>query len=397
MKCGVCGDNFGDGTFCISCGVSAEDSSSLEQINNPKPVPFASIRSWFSNNQAVIKRSSIAIGTLVVISLAQLYMIWGVGPEQTLDRYIASIRNGDIEALSDTSLYPDYEPSAYTMVDLRDADKSRDVSYQIEQVKNGLADAKISIAGRDYVLQLKSTVNFRFFFFISEWNVVNPAPKLRVFLDAAFDNPQEVLIPTQPDGIQINEFRKKYTGLGASATVLPGFYSAKIGALGFLENFSEQVFASTGVASLDLEPVIRDISTSDLGIASRKASEMVKSCIRVNCSKLPKLGEYDFNLWQRYTYSTYTSSRFNKSFKFNKCQGSGATVVSATEIRLLFSCNYTARGHLYVRYTYYRGWYSDYYYYWNFYDTKSLTMTSEVTIFTNEAYTKMSVGAARLP
>jgi hypothetical protein len=68
--------------------------------------------------------------------------------------------------------------------------------------------------------------------------------------------------------------------------------------------------------------------------------------------------------------------------------------ISATKVRKNYSCDYTAKGHLYVGYYYYYGYYSDYYYYWNLYDTKSLSMTVHVDIQTNEAGTKENVGKA---
>lgn len=397
MRCGACGGDFGEGSFCILCGVSADESKNLSGINNPKPVPFASVRSWFASNRETLKKAAVVLGGAAVLAGAQLYLVFGMGPEQTLDRYVTSIREGSFDALLDPSLYPGFEASHVSLEDLRDDESSSDVKYQVENVRDGIAEAKISIGGRNYKVELKSAVVFKNFFFVSEWNITSPAPQIRLYLDSAFDNPQKIKIPTQNNSISIDEFRTRYTRLGAPVFVLPGIYSASIRGTGFLDDSNEQVFATSGIEKMEIEPLLRDISPTNLGIASRKASEAVKTCIRARCSKLPKLGEYDFNLWQRYNYSTYTSSRFNKSFKFEKCQESGAEVISTKELKLRFSCNYTARGHLYVRYTYYRGWYSDYYYYWNLYDTKSLTMTAEVTIFTNEAFSKISVGSAQIP
>jgi hypothetical protein len=108
------------------------------------------------------------------------------------------------------------------------------------------------------------------------------------------------------------------------------------------------------------------------------------------------LDAYDFNLWSRYPYTRYTSSRFNQNFTFTSCSAGTQRAISATQVRIDYRCDYNAKAHLYVRYTYYSGWYSDYYYYWNFYDTKTFSLNTSVVVSTNEANTKETVGKASL-
>jgi hypothetical protein len=323
-------------------------------------------------------------------------LIFVVGPNQTLDRYVAAIEAGDVTALDDPTLFPGASnPGNVRALDFRDSAATKDVTYTVtEQVENN-AKADIDLGPGSYELSLTSEIAFKGLFFIAEWSVESKPQALQIQIQEGLEAKQEVTLPGTADQVSIGDL-KETSDLGRAVYVLPGIYSAEIEGLGFFDDTDVQTQVSTGgsSAALRLAADLREVKGSNETKSLNKAKNTVKDCVRSRCSKLPKLDVYDFALWSQYPEDEYTSSSFNRSFSFDACRESSTEALSATKIRKNYSCDYTAKGHLYVRYYYYYGYYTDYYYYWNLYDTKSLTMNVFVDIQTNEAGTKENVGKA---
>jgi hypothetical protein len=394
--CGVCNGVFGDGSFCISCGVSHAESESLRAVNNPVRQPMVDLRNKLAENRTTVIRGLTVLGVLLGLAGAQLYLIFGVGPNQTLDRYVAAIEAGDVTALDDPTLFPGASnPGNVRALDFRDSAATRDVTYTVtEQLENN-AKADIDLGPGSYELSLTSEIAFKGLFFIAEWSVESKPQALQIQIQEGLEAKQEVTLPGTADQVSIGDL-KETSDLGRAVYVLPGIYSAEIEGLGFFDDTDVQTQVSTGgsSAALRLAADLREVKGSNDTKSLNKAKNTVKDCVRSRCSKLPKLDVYDFALWSQYPEDEYTSSSFNRSFSFDACRESSTEALSATKIRKNYSCDYTAKGHLYVRYYYYYGYYTDYYYYWNLYDTKSLTMNVFVDIQTNEAGTKENVGKA---
>jgi hypothetical protein len=70
--CGVCNGVFGDGAYCISCGVSQAESESLRALNNPVREPMVELRAWFDENRKTIVRGLAFLGVLVGLAAGQL-------------------------------------------------------------------------------------------------------------------------------------------------------------------------------------------------------------------------------------------------------------------------------------------------------------------------------------
>ena len=395
--CGVCNGIFGDGSFCISCGVSLSESESLRALNNPVRQPMVELRAKLAENRKTIVRGLAFLGILLGLAGAQLYLIFGVGPSQTLDRYVAAIEAGDFAALDDQSLFPGAQnPGDARTIDFRDTAATSAVDYEITEIADDFANASIDLGPATYEVTLTPTVAFKGLFFIPEWSVTSEPQKLQILVDSSLEGKQEVTLPGTAEIFTVEDLSNEPGLVGESLYALPGVYSADIDGLGFFDDTAVQVTleAGSGYTALNLQANIRTIKSSNNTKAANKAKNAVKDCIRSRCSKLPKLGEFDFSLWSQYPESQYDFSSFNKSFSFDSCQELSTVPVSATKVRKNYSCDYTAKGHLYVGYYYYYGYYSDYYYYWNLYDTKSLTMNVSVVIQTNEAGTKENVGKA---
>jgi hypothetical protein len=394
--CGVCNGVFGDGSFCISCGVSHAESESLRAVNNPVRQPMVDLRNKLAENRTTVIRGLTVLGVLLGLAGAQLYLIFGVGPNQTLDRYVAAIEAGDVTTLDDPTLFPGASnPGNVRALDFRDSAATKDVTYTVtEQVENN-AKADIDLGPGSYELSLTSEIAFKGLFFIAEWSVESKPQALQIQIQEGLEAKQEVTLPSTADQVSIGDL-KETSDLGRAVYVLPGIYSAEIEGLGFFDDTDVQTQVSTGgsSAALRLAADLREVKGSNDTKSLNKAKNTVKDCVRSRCSKLPKLDVYDFALWSQYPEDEYTSSSFNKSFSFDTCRETSTDAMSATKIRKNYSCDYTAKGHLYVRYYYYYGYYTDYYYYWNLYDTKSLTMNVFVDIQTNEAGTKENVGKA---
>ncbi len=394
--CGVCSGVFGDGSFCISCGVSLAESDSLRAVNNPVRQPLVDLRTKLAENRTTVVRGLTFLGILLGLAGAQLYLILGVGPQQTLDRYVTAIEVGDFAALDDLTLFPGASnPGEVRALDFRDSAATRNVSYAVtEQVENS-AKAEIDLGPSSYELSLTSEIAFKGLFFIAEWSVASEPQALQIQIQEGLEEKQKVTLPGTSDQLSIGDLESD-PGLAGIVYVLPGIYSAEIDGLGFFADTVVQTQVSSGgsLTALILQADLRQVKGGNDSKALNKAKNVMKDCLRSRCSKLPRLDVYDFALWSQYPEDEYTSSSFNKSFSFNACQESSTEALSATKIRKYYSCDYTAKGHLYVRYYYYYGYYTDYYYYWNLYDTKSLRMNVQVDIQTNEAGTKENVGKA---
>ena len=119
--------------------------------------------------------------------------------------------------------------------------------------------------------------------------------------------------------------------------------------------------------------------------ADKMAAILATKCGRYKCGKLTKFGEYDFNLWSRWSYSKYTSSSFSYKWSLDYCSKDSEEALSPTVASFTYSCNMTANAHLYVKWVYYYGYYSDYYYYDNIYDTKSDTVSITFKLKTSKS------------
>ena len=397
MTCGVCNGVFGDGAFCISCGVSQAESESLRAVNNPVRQPLVDLRAKLAENRKTIVRGLTIIGILLGLAGAQLYLILGVGPSQTLDRYVSAIEAGDFAALDDQTLFPGAKnPGDTPALDFRDSAATAAVDYEITSKAGNTATANIDLGPSTFEVVLASEVAFKGLFFIAEWSVQSEPQTLQVQAQEGLQDKQKVTLPGTAQQPTIGDLRDEPGLMGNYISVLPGIYSAEIDGLGFFADTTVQalVTAESGYSVLSLAADIREVKGGNDAKAFNKAKNVMKDCLRSRCSKLPKLGEYDFSLWSQYPEDEYTSSSFNKSFTFDVCRESSTEALSATKIRKNYTCDYTAKGHLYVRYYYYYGYYTDYYYYWNLYDTKSLSMNVFVDIQTNESGTKENVGKA---
>lgn len=400
MNCGVCSGAFGEGSFCVSCGSSRDESDRLFLVNNPKRDVAADVRAFVAKNLIIIRR--VALGSLLVLILggAQAFLIMGIGPNQTLDRYIFSIQAGDVTSLNDPSIFPGVEQAAGpSLMQFRDTESSRNASYEVTDLLDDRATAKVRLGpASSYELTLAPELAYYGVFFITEWRVITEPPKLAVTVAKSLSDKQKVDLPSAPDLLSVKELRADDSLVGVSQSVLPGQYSADVSGIGFLQPTTviETLGSQNETTTFKLDANVKKVTGKNVTLAARKAVNTIKSCLRSKCSKIPTLGAYDFDLWSRYPYSKYTSSRFNKSYSADSCTQTDTAAISPTRVRLNFTCDYKVKAHLYVRYTYYSGWYSDYYYYWNLYDSKSLTMNTSVEISTNEANTKETVGKASL-
>jgi hypothetical protein len=355
------------------------------------------LRAWFDENRKTIVRGLAFLGVLVGLAAGQLYLIFGIGPQQTLERYVSAVEEGDFAALDDESLFPGAQDPGNTMaVNFRDSSATSAVSFEIDERNGAAATAKIDLGSSTYQLELSSQIAFKGLFFIAEWIVLSEPQMLQIQIHDSLQAKQEVTLPGTSSILTIGDLNDGPGFVDSFVHVLPGLYSAEIDGLGFFEDTVNEITVTAGSSpsSLNLAPAVRAVKSGSNSKAAAKAKNAVKDCIRSRCSNLPKLGAYDFNLWSQYPYSTSDFNNFNKSFRFDSCTEISTVAISATKVRKNYSCDYTAKGHLYVGYYYYYGYYSDYYYYWNLYDTKSLSMTVHVDIQTNEAGTKENVGKA---
>ena len=425
MICGKCKAEFGDGNFCITCGASLLQATEEAQLagrnktltdgllNAAAKSKGLSKGIWASvktlGDKFIVKpavaffdlamrhrrRSALAAGFVLLVAGWGITqgVLSGIGPDQTIQRYVTAIKTADFDALSDASLFPDSTVTPESIQAGYLGEKVKDASAVIVRNKNGHAEVKISTGtGIDsYSIHLNSESKQYFIFFIPEWSVEEPAPagSIRVANDIA--PAQEITFTNDPTKTYSPS---EFESLAEDFQLLPGYYSTSVSALGFNQQ-TDTITSALGTANTQ---ILVDADTTSLSAAATrsafaKARASAISCAKSKCSSVPKYSATDFYLWGQFaaTGYNYTSSRFDYKLLQPTCSSTGFTATSAFRGKATFYCEGTAKGHLYVRYTYYSGWYSDYWYYWDFYDTDTYSFNLSVSVSIDNAG-KISVG-----
>ncbi len=425
MICGKCKAEFGDGNFCITCGASLLQANEEVQLASRNKTLSDGLLNVTAKGKGLSKGAWTAIKTVVAtyvvkptVAFYQLAMrhkrrsalaagfallvagwgitqgvLSGIGPDETIQRYVTAIKTANFDALSDSSLFPSSTVTPEAIQSGFLADKVKDTSATILQNKNGNAEAEISAGGDSYSIHLKSESKQYFIFFIPEWSVQEPAPSgsIRVANDIA--PAQKITFTNDPSTAYSPTAFKT---LARDFQLLPGYYSTTVSALGFNEQTETE---SSAFGTQKTQILVQADTTSLTPAATRsalaKARASAIACAKAKCSSVSKYTATDFNLWSQFasTGYNYTSSRFDYKLLQPTCTSTGFTATSAFRGKATFFCEGTAKGHLYVRYTYYSGWYSDYWYYWNFYDTDTYSFNLSVSVSIDNAG-KISVGGA---
>lgn len=425
MTCGKCKAEFGAGNFCITCGASLAQASEEVQLASEKRDIREDAINQVNRGIGVVKdiatkivktfvilviepivafykftlsnkfRSAAAGGlTFVLLGwiITQSLLSSQVGPEQTMERYVAAIKAGNFEAMNDATLFPysSITPS-FVQAGFMKAMVSSTTAALVSSV-DGKAQAEIDSGKDKYTIHLASKPRQYFIFSIPEWSVTESAPISSILIATGVDTAQKASFTNTPSeayapsvfAAQVNTFN-----------ALPGYYSTTSSALGF----NKKTDTVTSLFGNTKQPIRVAAETIDLAAsvesaAAGKALPAAASCAKSKCSAIGKYDDTDFDLWSQFSNTgySYTSSRFDYKLLSPTCTAGAFYATSAFRGELHFSCEGTVKAHLYVRDTYYQGYYSDYWYYWDFYDTDTYMLDLSVKVNT-DANGKVTLGA----
>jgi hypothetical protein len=429
MNCGKCKSEFGEGNFCITCGASADQASEETQLAAKKRdyleelvllinrslqgiKDFSSkvaqtfvilviepIQAFYRYSMAHRTRSAL-VGSLVFLLsgwlISQAAIISGNGPEQTASRYVTAIKNGDFKALSDSSLFPGSSITPAAIQAAWVGESVQDTDFKVVSSEDGKAVVEISEGTNTYTIHLVAKPKQYFIYSIPEWSVQEAAPIAMIQISPTIDRNQLVSFDSNAgDQFRVGDLKTQFL---QGFNLLPGYYQTTVSALGFNEKTTtETVVFGLTKKWLAVKADTISVPTSVMTSARTKARAAAVSCAKSKCKAAPKYDASDFSLWSQFvaTGYNYTSSRFDYKLQTPTCSAPSFEATSAFKAQLVFDCDGTARGHLYVRYVYYRGYYSDYYYYWNFYDTTSYNLSTALSLST-DGKGKFTLGGARV-
>ena len=427
MNCGKCKSEFGSGNFCITCGASNAQASEETKLASEKRSLKSTVSdiatrtvSWgrsfvkrlaltaeivvveplisFAKLARRNKRKSVVVGSLTFLFFGwlttQLLLSNQIGPEQTAARYVEAIKTGNFDALADESLFPGATVTPKFVQSAWIADKVSKTSYSLVSNKDGKAEVKITNGTDSYSIQLASSPKQYFVFSIPEWSVTNKAPVSKIVLDSEIDGKQVVSFAASEDAPFLAASLRSD---GQSFNALPGYYAASVEGLGFNKTTRSEsnLFAITD-RPIRLESDNVQLPSTIFASAKSKARVSAVACAKSKCSASGRYKATDFNLWSKFflTGYNYTSSRFSYKLTTPSCGVPVLRTSSAFRGTVNVTCSGTVKGHLYVRYTYYKGYFSDYYYYWNFYDDDTYSISISMNVSINEAG-KVTLGSAR--
>ena len=416
--------------FCINCGQEIRSSAPemVPTANGMEPKRFVTtlrppdIKSLASrllarlanakdrgsalvkSNRRIFVPSTVFAALVLAYFGAQMAVTQLNGPESTLNRYVVALQSGDFKALDDQSLFPGASNNTPKRIkNSWNADFSSAISFSDVERDGLAASAKITANGDTSILKLKLKAQEAWVwgFRVPEWSILEKAPRAQLIIPKHLD-PQQVLNfdasqNFETSGVSVGSLKGDKSLMVFN--VLPGHYSMQISAKGFVKQQTSEFDAFVIDSKVNFVAGQQDVKVKNsiLAAAKRSVTSKAKSCANSSCGAMGRYQEEDFSLWSTYPYSTYTSKRFSVKYSARSCWQSGSVqLISTNKARINFECSVKASAKLYVTYTYYNGWYSDYYYYWNFKDSKEYSIYPSVEIQTDDSMKSVRITSTKL-
>lgn len=396
-SCGICKEPFGPGDFCINCGSSLEDSLAEFEMPRAKRERLEKRKAFRRRHRGKFRFLAL-LGLLgIAYGSAHFAIDASSGPEATLQRYLEAIQSSSSEVLNDQTLFPGGKASELSsiLLEARVPGSLGDVSFKDVYRDGEYATATIVSRLGAQTLELRAESTWEGIFAVPKWLVLTPPITLDFSLKPDPFGIQELFLGDSKTATLRPSSDALAKG-GVDIGVLPGLYSLRLGKAGFYSEIEESftVWEGKTPQSVAVASKANSLAPSESKKIKDDATDLAKKCVKSKCSKLAKPDEFDFDLWYQFSLTgySYTSSKFDRSYEFKSCAAPKLVISSPTEATATTECTYEVEGHLYVRYTYYRGWYSDYWYYWDFYDTLDKKIKVSTPILTNLEGTKVSVG-----
>ncbi len=334
---------------------------------------------------SVMRRKALwfPIFSLVLVAIsygtAQLTITAANGPSLKLEELVSAIKDADFEALKDETLFPGASgPVPMWIQNSFNKESVKDLEVFSISQSGDTATAKVGLSnsGDYFVASLTSTTSWDGLFQVPKWTVSALGNSAEFATDSSILKFQTVKFINNNGGSG-KSFAAKSVNSWKPMSLLPGFYSLEVEKYGFSGGGKieagywpqdNQLTYIPITSELEITPAVR-------ARAESRANYIAQHCGNIKCSRLPRYDEYDFTLWSQWNYTKYTYSSFDYRWSYDYCTKESETALSATTARFTYTCGLTANAHLYVKWIYYYGYFSDYYYYDNLYDSTSDEIT----------------------
>lgn len=378
---------------------SAKRKAATEKIRKQRRLAR---QQFLSHNKTALGVLGAAAGLVLSLGIVQSAINIVNGPERLVTQYVTAIKAGDWDALKSDILFPGSVGQVPEQIK-----KAFDVNA-VSNIKLGVvlqdgasASATLFLNENDdsgLVIDLVSKPTQLAIFYVPKWYVVSKAPMATITIGEDVQDSQEVSFGGS-NAQTIKELRNAgFSSSNSLFSVLPGVYRTELSGIGFYDvnEISQVLWNADSKNQLEINvPDNQTLPSSFIAKAKDRAVKLAKSCAANKCSEFPKYTEYDFDLWSQYTYTKYTFSTFSYKIRHRKCEFQTSSVSSYDTANLTFKCDSSVKANLYVRYTYYYGYFSDYWYYWNLKDSKNESISPTITLKINESGNDVSIVSSR--
>jgi hypothetical protein len=329
---------------------------------------------------------------LILWTISQAIIYSSSSPTEITQKYISAINSGDWSSLNDEILFPRNDQTPILPVEIRGIRNAKQSFVELVGINRNGEKATITIlhSGREeYEIIATFHLKFNGLFFTPEWEISSPPPTASVNFDNLFSEDQ--LTNAEIDGVltTVGDMRDRYS---SKYLVLPGVYEIKVNPAGYLQTNIGTASIFAGGAQISVAAKNFKVPAVTLDSIESIVESAAQSCFSSKCSHLGNWDENDFDFWSRYPYDEYTYSTFDWHATMNRCGDIGIDLLAYNSVSVNSSCSGKIQAHLYIKYVYYQGWYSSYWYYWNYNDTANTYFDVDLVSTTDFEGTSQEIG-----
>ncbi len=417
-----------DAQFCVECGtkrtqaLGSKMSAKSDEIPKPANTQDSSINSGSSEltepvrkkkprdpkirlaflnfseklNSGLKKQAKaiyIITATVMLVGsygIVQSFLFSSSSPEGFAEKYIeAVISRDDSKVAEDSALFPNPDNLPLILKKYQKWDEIDGLSWKTNSEWNGwLGDGFVRFVPMDgnrikdefeFTLPIRAKYSTKFGIFRTvEWVAANPMATI----DFAFKGEKNI-------GIQINQVpagsvekpelsQKRYVAF-------PGPLKTKLTGAGFTKEREKSVFLKSSEGNiLDFPEVEYALNTSHVSSARTQLESSLVSCLKRECSDLPRLSQFDFSFYNQPSDYLYTDYFYTDWGTSPDCSVSSFRATTADEGYVSLDCTAYASGS--IKWILYRIWLTTYYD--TGYDTTSVSLSVSANVSrTSNPYT----------
>lgn len=305
---------------------------------------------------------SIAIG---VYGILQTFIFTSSNPESFAKEYIQAVVDRDASKVEeDSQLFPNPQKLPILPKQFQKWDSIDGLTWKTYSEWNGWSgsgfvnfvpmDGNSIKKDLEFTLQIKANYKSKFGMFREiEWSAAEPMASISIMLA----NEKDI-------GISINQVpagsvdkpvlaEKKYL-------VFPGPLKVALTGAGFTKKReSDLFFGSSSNTDLSFPKIEYNLSSSQVSDARVKLENSLVSCLKRECSDLPRLSQFDFSFSNQPTDYLYTDYFYVDWSDEPSCSVANYSASSADKGNITLSCTAYAYGS--IKWILYRIWLTTYY------------------------------------